>query len=303
MSSDLLMPQRTEGAENAAGTIILAGHGLSCFCPIWPINIVAFVYSRQLQPLTVPPRAHTAPPETHHSPETPVPPPHARAPHLTPHHNPQKPNTPQDPSQHPHTPQKPSTPPPRPHVPWKPSMSQSPPTCPSIPPLHLSIPHCAPTPHCTLNSPWAPEKPKQPNNPTSAPKYSTHPSCCTSNPPALPTFPPSSRGHSSPPLCGRGSQGSDGGVPGPPDLTPCLSPQSRNSLQQGDLDGAWRLGRVAKLLSVVALLGGIVIIILLVAINFGRECGVQGSQNPQINPGTPNRPQDPEKPLGPPYTP
>ncbi|XP_030398947.1 proline-rich transmembrane protein 2-like [Gopherus evgoodei] len=47
------------------------------------------------------------------------------------------------------------------------------------------------------------------------------------------------------------------------------SVMSRNSLQQGDLDGARRLGRVAKLLSVVALLGGIVIIILSVAINFG----------------------------------
>uniref|UniRef100_A0A452H6M6 Proline rich transmembrane protein 2 n=1 Tax=Gopherus agassizii TaxID=38772 RepID=A0A452H6M6_9SAUR len=46
------------------------------------------------------------------------------------------------------------------------------------------------------------------------------------------------------------------------------SVMSRNSLQQGDLDGARRLGRVAKLLSVVALLGGIVIIILSVAINF-----------------------------------
>ncbi|XP_044869308.1 proline-rich transmembrane protein 2 isoform X1 [Mauremys mutica] len=49
------------------------------------------------------------------------------------------------------------------------------------------------------------------------------------------------------------------------------SVMSRNSLQQGDLDGARRLGRVAKLLSVVALLGGIVIIILSVAINFGHK--------------------------------
>nr|XP_023968851.1 proline-rich transmembrane protein 2 [Chrysemys picta bellii] len=47
------------------------------------------------------------------------------------------------------------------------------------------------------------------------------------------------------------------------------SVMSRNSLQQGDVDGARRLGRVAKLLSVVALLGGVVIIILSVAINFG----------------------------------
>lgn len=37
------------------------------------------------------------------------------------------------------------------------------------------------------------------------------------------------------------------------------------------MDGARRLGRVAKLLSMVALLGGVIIIILSVAINFGRE--------------------------------
>ncbi|PNI13497.1 PRRT2 isoform 8, partial [Pan troglodytes] len=34
-------------------------------------------------------------------------------------------------------------------------------------------------------------------------------------------------------------------------------PESRNSLQQGDVDGAQRLGRVAKLLSIVALVGGV----------------------------------------------
>ena len=37
--------------------------------------------------------------------------------------------------------------------------------------------------------------------------------------------------------------------------------QSRNSLEQGNLDGAVRLGRVAKLLSVVSLVGGTLIII------------------------------------------
>ncbi|XP_067419976.1 proline-rich transmembrane protein 2 [Emydura macquarii macquarii] len=47
------------------------------------------------------------------------------------------------------------------------------------------------------------------------------------------------------------------------------SVMSRNSLQQGDVDGARRLGRVAKLLSIVALLGGVVIIVLSLAINFG----------------------------------
>uniref|UniRef100_A0AAY4DGD4 Proline-rich transmembrane protein 2 n=1 Tax=Denticeps clupeoides TaxID=299321 RepID=A0AAY4DGD4_9TELE len=36
---------------------------------------------------------------------------------------------------------------------------------------------------------------------------------------------------------------------------------SRNSLEQGNIDGALRLGRVAKLLSVVSLVGGVIIII------------------------------------------
>ncbi|XP_068919484.1 proline-rich transmembrane protein 2 isoform X2 [Petaurus breviceps papuanus] len=44
---------------------------------------------------------------------------------------------------------------------------------------------------------------------------------------------------------------------------------SRNSLQQGDVDGAQRLGRVAKLLSIVALVGGVLIIIASCIINFG----------------------------------
>ncbi|KAM5228102.1 LOW QUALITY PROTEIN: proline-rich transmembrane protein 2 [Ctenodactylus gundi] len=46
---------------------------------------------------------------------------------------------------------------------------------------------------------------------------------------------------------------------------------SRNSLQQGDVDGAHRLGRVAKLLSIVALVGGVLIIIASCVINFGGE--------------------------------
>lgn len=37
--------------------------------------------------------------------------------------------------------------------------------------------------------------------------------------------------------------------------------QSRNSLQQGDTDGARRLGRLARLLSVVSIVLGLVIII------------------------------------------
>ncbi|KAM4631746.1 proline-rich transmembrane protein 2 [Discoglossus pictus] len=42
---------------------------------------------------------------------------------------------------------------------------------------------------------------------------------------------------------------------------------SRNSLQQGDVDGALRLGRVAKLLSIVAFVGGTLIIILFCVFN------------------------------------
>ncbi|KAE8622092.1 hypothetical protein XENTR_v10005092 [Xenopus tropicalis] len=41
-----------------------------------------------------------------------------------------------------------------------------------------------------------------------------------------------------------------------------FSIMSRNSLQQGDLDGARRLGRLARLLSVVSILLGLVIIVL-----------------------------------------
>uniref|UniRef100_A0A8D0B257 Proline-rich transmembrane protein 2 n=1 Tax=Salvator merianae TaxID=96440 RepID=A0A8D0B257_SALMN len=39
------------------------------------------------------------------------------------------------------------------------------------------------------------------------------------------------------------------------------SVMSRNSFQAGDIDGARRLGRVAKLLSIVALVGGVLIIV------------------------------------------
>ncbi|KAK6467662.1 proline-rich transmembrane protein 2 [Huso huso] len=47
------------------------------------------------------------------------------------------------------------------------------------------------------------------------------------------------------------------------------SVMSRNSFQQGDVDGARRLGSVAKLLSIVALVGGIVIIATSCIINWG----------------------------------
>ncbi|XP_040194514.1 trafficking regulator of GLUT4 1 isoform X1 [Aquarana catesbeiana] len=43
-----------------------------------------------------------------------------------------------------------------------------------------------------------------------------------------------------------------------------FSIMSRNSLQQGDMDGARRLGRLARLLSVVSILLGILIIVLCV---------------------------------------
>ncbi|XP_056415104.1 trafficking regulator of GLUT4 1 [Hyla sarda] len=43
-----------------------------------------------------------------------------------------------------------------------------------------------------------------------------------------------------------------------------FSIMSRNSMQQGDMDGARRLGRLARLLSVVSILLGIVIIILFI---------------------------------------
>nr|XP_020506329.1 trafficking regulator of GLUT4 1-like [Labrus bergylta] len=48
-----------------------------------------------------------------------------------------------------------------------------------------------------------------------------------------------------------------------------FSVMSRNSLQQGNIDGARRLGRNAMLLSVVSILGGIVIITTAIAFNWG----------------------------------
>ncbi|XP_069779000.1 proline-rich transmembrane protein 2-like [Narcine bancroftii] len=46
------------------------------------------------------------------------------------------------------------------------------------------------------------------------------------------------------------------------------SVMARNSFQNGDVDGARRLGRVARMLSVVALVGGILIIAVYCAVNF-----------------------------------
>ncbi|KAM4535812.1 uncharacterized protein V3H82_025490 isoform 1-T2 [Fundulus diaphanus] len=49
-----------------------------------------------------------------------------------------------------------------------------------------------------------------------------------------------------------------------------FSLMSRNSLQQGNVDGARRLGRNALVLSVVSILGGIAIIAAAIAFNWGR---------------------------------
>uniref|UniRef100_A0A3P8VWB1 Proline-rich transmembrane protein 2 n=1 Tax=Cynoglossus semilaevis TaxID=244447 RepID=A0A3P8VWB1_CYNSE len=50
-----------------------------------------------------------------------------------------------------------------------------------------------------------------------------------------------------------------------------FSVMSRNSLQQGNVDGARRLGRNAMILSVVSILGGIAIIAAAIALNWGCE--------------------------------
>ena len=47
--------------------------------------------------------------------------------------------------------------------------------------------------------------------------------------------------------------------------------QSRNSLQEGNIDGARRLGRNAMILSIVSLVGGIIIITAAIIFNWGRE--------------------------------
>ncbi|KAL0180084.1 hypothetical protein M9458_025526, partial [Cirrhinus mrigala] len=54
---------------------------------------------------------------------------------------------------------------------------------------------------------------------------------------------------------------------------------SRNSLEQGNIDGARRLGRVAKLLSVVSLVGGAVIIVAC-AVNLSSKRSLTSSPVP-----------------------
>lgn len=50
-----------------------------------------------------------------------------------------------------------------------------------------------------------------------------------------------------------------------------LSLQSRSSVQQGDVDGARRLGRLARMLSITFIVMGIVIIVVAVTVNFAGE--------------------------------
>lgn len=56
-----------------------------------------------------------------------------------------------------------------------------------------------------------------------------------------------------------------------PSFLSCSLSQSRYSLQQGNIDGARRLGRNAKVLSIVSLVGGFLIITATIAINWGCE--------------------------------
>uniref|UniRef100_A0A2K6N084 Proline rich transmembrane protein 2 n=1 Tax=Rhinopithecus bieti TaxID=61621 RepID=A0A2K6N084_RHIBE len=72
---------------------------------------------------------------------------------------------------------------------------------------------------------------------------------------------------------------------------------SRNSLQQGDVDGAQRLGRVAKLLSIVALVGGVLIIIASCVINLGGEYKREGTVGGGEGPGLSYPRSAPQRPL------
>ncbi|PWA28146.1 hypothetical protein CCH79_00020541, partial [Gambusia affinis] len=70
-----------------------------------------------------------------------------------------------------------------------------------------------------------------------------------------------------------------------------FSIMSRNSLQQGNVDGARRLGRNALVLSVVSILGGIAIIAAAIAFNWGRKYGTSPSHSPppfcpELNPNS-----------------
>ncbi|XP_067570305.1 trafficking regulator of GLUT4 1 isoform X3 [Pseudorca crassidens] len=63
----------------------------------------------------------------------------------------------------------------------------------------------------------------------------------------------------------------------PLNLIPLIfSIMSRSSMQQGDLDGARRLGRLAGMLSVTFIILGVVIIIVAVAVNFAGSTETNG---------------------------
>ncbi|CAF95685.1 unnamed protein product, partial [Tetraodon nigroviridis] len=102
-----------------------------------------------------------------------------------------------------------------------------------------------------------PATPASPPTPRwTAPKSKTT-SCCPCWPASAPCGPSTSWDSSTPSWYGRTT-------PHPPTPHTNLPPglfQSKNSLEQGNLDGAVRLGRVAKMLSVVSLVGGTVIIV------------------------------------------
>lgn len=64
-----------------------------------------------------------------------------------------------------------------------------------------------------------------------------------------------------------------------------LSLQSRSSVQQGDLDGAGGLGRLAGMLSITFIIMGIIIIIVAVTVNFAGEAQRHLSHGCEDHPG------------------
>ncbi|XP_044246750.1 trafficking regulator of GLUT4 1 isoform X2 [Ursus arctos] len=69
----------------------------------------------------------------------------------------------------------------------------------------------------------------------------------------------------------------------PLNLIPLIfSIMSRSSVQQGDLDGARRLGRLARLLSVTFFIMGVIIIIVAVTVNFAGETQPHGAERASL---------------------
>ncbi|CAD7667635.1 unnamed protein product [Nyctereutes procyonoides] len=69
----------------------------------------------------------------------------------------------------------------------------------------------------------------------------------------------------------------------PLNLIPLIfSIMSRSSVQQGDLDGARRLGRLARLLSITFIIMGIIIIIVAMTVNFTGEALSQGAKQASL---------------------